>query len=42
MNYLASPTRYDSMPYACCGRSGLKLPAAKFWRIIVGVVCISP
>ena len=27
MNYLAAPTRYDSMPYRRCGRSGLQLPA---------------
>ena len=27
MTYLANPTRYDSMPYRSCGRSGLKLPA---------------
>ncbi len=27
MNYHAKPTRYDSMPYRSCGRSGLKLPA---------------
>src|SRR5512137_3125066 len=26
MTYTASPTRYDSMPYARLGRSGLKLP----------------
>ena len=26
MNYTASPSRYDTMPYARCGRSGLKLP----------------
>lgn len=25
--YTAAPTRYDSMPYRQCGRSGLKLPA---------------
>ena len=25
--YTAAPTRYDSMPYRRCGRSGLKLPA---------------
>jgi len=31
-NYLAAPTRYDSMPYARCGRSGLKLP-----RIALGL-----
>ena len=27
MTYAASPTRYDSMLYRRCGRSGLKLPA---------------
>lgn len=27
MSYHAQPTRYDSMPYRSCGRSGLKLPA---------------
>ncbi|MBF9237616.1 L-glyceraldehyde 3-phosphate reductase [Hymenobacter sp. BT683] len=27
MTYLPSPTRYNSMPYRRCGRSGLKLPA---------------
>ncbi len=27
MNYQAYPSRYDSMPYRVCGRSGLKLPA---------------
>ncbi len=32
MSYLASPARYDSMPYARCGRSGLKLP-----RIALGM-----
>jgi L-glyceraldehyde 3-phosphate reductase len=26
MSYEASPTRYDTMPYRHCGRSGLKLP----------------
>jgi len=25
--YVAAPTRYDTMPYRRCGRSGLKLPA---------------
>src|ERR1700748_2261138 len=25
--YTAAPSRYDSMPYRRCGRSGLKLPA---------------
>ena len=27
MTYIPAPTRYDSMPYRRCGRSGLKLPA---------------
>ncbi|PHR94244.1 MAG: L-glyceraldehyde 3-phosphate reductase [Robiginitomaculum sp.] len=27
MTYLPAPTRYDTMPYNRCGRSGLKLPA---------------
>ena len=27
MTYVAAPTRYDSMPYRRCGRSGLRLPA---------------
>jgi L-glyceraldehyde 3-phosphate reductase len=27
MSYVASPDRYDSMPYRRCGRSGVKLPA---------------
>jgi L-glyceraldehyde 3-phosphate reductase len=27
MPYRANPTRYDTMPYRACGRSGLKLPA---------------
>lgn len=26
-NYIAAPTRYDTMPYRYCGQSGLKLPA---------------
>jgi hypothetical protein len=26
MSYSANPTRYDTMPYRNCGRSGLKLP----------------
>jgi len=26
-HYHAAPTRYDTMPYRTCGRSGLKLPA---------------
>ena len=27
MDYIASQTRYDHMPYRRCGRSGLMLPA---------------
>ena len=27
MNYLANPTRYGTLPYRTCGKSGLKLPA---------------
>lgn len=27
MTWTAAPTRYDTMPYRFCGRSGLKLPA---------------
>jgi L-glyceraldehyde 3-phosphate reductase len=27
MNYLAADSRYDSLPYRRCGRSGLRLPA---------------
>jgi L-glyceraldehyde 3-phosphate reductase len=27
VSYTAAPTRYDTMPYRRCGRSGLKLPA---------------
>ncbi|WP_026119238.1 L-glyceraldehyde 3-phosphate reductase [Nocardiopsis ganjiahuensis] len=27
MTYVAAPTRYDTMPYRRCGRSGLRLPA---------------
>jgi L-glyceraldehyde 3-phosphate reductase len=27
MTYHANPTRYDTMPYRTCGKSGLKLPA---------------
>ncbi len=27
MTYIPSPTRYESMLYNRCGRSGLKLPA---------------
>ena len=34
MPYSASATRYDSMLYNRCGRSGLKLPAVSlgFWH----------
>ncbi len=41
MNYLASPTRYDSMPYARCGRSGLKLSriALGMWQNFGDVDC---
>jgi L-glyceraldehyde 3-phosphate reductase len=27
MEYIASPSRYDEMPYRRCGRNGIKLPA---------------
>jgi L-glyceraldehyde 3-phosphate reductase len=27
VSYVAAPTRYDTMPYRRCGRSGLRLPA---------------
>jgi len=27
MTYQPAPDRYDQMPYRCCGKSGLKLPA---------------
>ncbi len=39
MNYTAAPTRYDSMPYNRCGRSGLKLPAISlgWWYNFGGV-----
>jgi L-glyceraldehyde 3-phosphate reductase len=26
MSYTAEPTRYDTMPYRRCGRTGLRLP----------------
>lgn len=41
MNYLASPSRYDSMPYARCGRSGLKLSriALGMWQNFGDVDC---
>lgn len=34
MNFTASPSRYDSMPYARCGKSGLLLPRISlgFWQ----------
>src|SRR5512146_1601307 len=37
--YLPSPTRYDSMTYARCGRSGLLLPAVSLglWHNFGGV-----
>lgn len=37
--YTAAPTRYDSMPYRRCGRSGLKLPAISLglWQNFGGV-----
>ncbi|ESQ84786.1 aldo/keto reductase [Asticcacaulis sp. AC466] len=37
--YVASPTRYDTMPYRRCGRSGLKLPAISLglWQNFGGV-----
>ncbi len=39
MPYLASPTRYDSMPYNRTGKSGLKLPAISlgWWYNFGGV-----
>lgn len=39
MNYLASETRYDSMIYNRCGRSGVKLPAISLgiWHNFGGV-----
>lgn len=37
--YVADPSRYDTMPYKRCGRSGLKLPAVSlgFWHNFGGV-----
>jgi L-glyceraldehyde 3-phosphate reductase len=37
--YVASPDRYESMPYRRCGRSGLKLPAISLglWQNFGGV-----
>jgi L-glyceraldehyde 3-phosphate reductase len=39
MNYLPDETRYQSMPYNRCGRSGLKLPAVSLglWHNFGGV-----
>ncbi len=39
MDYSAAPTRYESMPYNRCGRSGLKLPAISlgWWYNFGGV-----
>jgi L-glyceraldehyde 3-phosphate reductase len=39
MNYLASATRYDTMPYRRCGRSGLMLPPISLglWHNFGGV-----
>ena len=39
MTYLASPQRYDAMPYRRCGNSGLKLPAISLglWHNFGGV-----
>ena len=39
MNYVPSPTRYSSMPYNRCGKSGLKLPAVSLglWHNFGGV-----
>ena len=39
MNHLAAPTRYDSMDYARCGRSGLLLPRISLglWQNFGGV-----
>jgi len=41
MNATASPSRYDSMPYARCGRSGLKLPRISLglWQNFGDVDC---
>jgi L-glyceraldehyde 3-phosphate reductase len=37
--YLPSSTRYETMPYRRCGRSGLKLPAVSLglWHNFGGV-----
>ncbi len=37
--YIADPSRYDTMPYKRCGRSGLKLPAVSlgFWHNFGGI-----
>ena len=39
MAYLADPTRYDSMTYNRCGRSGIKLPAVSLglWHNFGGI-----
>jgi L-glyceraldehyde 3-phosphate reductase len=39
MTYTATPTRYDTMTYNRCGRSGLKLPAITLglWQNVGGV-----
>ena len=41
MSHTASPTRYDSMPYARCGRSGIKLPRISLglWQNFGDVDC---
>jgi L-glyceraldehyde 3-phosphate reductase len=41
MPYVAAPTRYDSMPYNRCGRSGVRLPAVSLglWHNFGGVDC---
>jgi len=41
MNYSASPSRYDSLPYARCGRSGVKLPRISLglWQNFGDVDC---
>lgn len=41
MNHTASPSRYDAMPYARCGRSGLKLPRISLglWQNFGDVDC---
>ena len=41
MSYTASPARYETMPYARCGRSGLKLPRISLglWQNFGDVDC---